>query len=83
VAMLDELTDMTVLADTSFIKNGKLMNKPFPQLRIENGKLTTFFNKILIFRLITSSYIGNNLVPQLENSKRLIEFLKNKYNIQN
>ena len=79
---LDELTDMTVLADTAFIKNGKLMIKPFPQLRVENGKLITFFNKILVFRFITNSYVEANLEPQLENSKRLIEFLKTKYDIQ-
>ena len=81
ISMIDELTDMTVLADTTFVKNGKLMNRPFPQLRVENGKLTTFFNKILVFKFITSSYIGNNLAPQLENSKRLIKFLKTKYSI--
>ena len=79
--MLDELTDMTVLADTTFVKNGKLMNRPFPQLRVENGKLTTFFNKILLFKFITNSYIENNLEPQLEDSKRLIKFLKTKYSV--
>ena len=82
VSMLDELTDMTVLGDTTFIKNGKMMNKSFPQLRVENGKLITFFNKIFVFKFITSSYIGNNLKPQLENSKRLIKFLKTKYSIE-
>jgi hypothetical protein len=82
LSRLDELTDMTVLGDTSFIKGGILMNRTFPQLRAENGKLITFFNKILVFKLITSSYVENDLVPQLENSKRLIGFLKNKYSIQ-
>ncbi len=82
VSMLDELTDMTVLGDTTFIKKGKLMNRSFPQLRVENGKLITFFNKILVFKFITSSYIGNNLEPQLENSERLIKFLKTKYSIE-
>src|SRR5450432_3055193 len=42
LSRLDELADMTVLGDTSFIKKGKMMNKPFPQLRAENGKFTTF-----------------------------------------
>ncbi len=59
-----------------------MMKKAFPQLRTENGKLTTFSNKILlVFKLITRSYVENDLEPQLKNSKRLIEFLKNKYNI--
>jgi hypothetical protein len=71
LSRLDELTDMTVLGDTSFIKKGKMMNKPFPQLRAENGKFTTFFNKILVFKIITNAYIENNLEPQLENSKRI------------
>ena len=65
-----------------FHKKGKMMNKPFPRLGAENGKLTTFFNKILVFKISTNAYIGNNLEPQLENSKHLIEFLKNKYDIQ-
>ncbi len=82
LSRLDELADMTVLGDTSFIKTGIMMKKTFPQLRTENGKLTTFFNKILVFKLITSSYVENDLEPQLRNSKRLIEFLKNKYNIE-
>jgi hypothetical protein len=81
LSRLDELTDMTVLGDTSFIKGGIVMNKTFPQLRSENGKLATFFNKILVFKLITSSYVENDLEPQLKNSKRLIKFLKTKYSI--
>jgi hypothetical protein len=82
LSRLDELTDMTVIGDTSFIKGGKMMNKSFPQLRAENGKLTTFFNKLFVFKIITSSYVENDLKPQLENSKHLIEFLKSKYEIQ-
>ncbi len=82
LSKLDELTDMTVLGRYFFYKKGKMMNKPFPQLRVENGKLTTFFNKIFVFKVITNSYVENKLEPQLENSKRLIEFLKNKYDIQ-
>src|SRR5882724_2521484 len=56
LSRLDELTDMTILGDTSFVKNGKMMNKPFPQLRDNNGKLPTLFNKIFDFSIITSSY---------------------------
>jgi len=82
LSRLDELSDMTVLGDTSFIKKGKIMSKPFPQLRAENGKLTTFFNKLYVFDIITESYVNNNLEPQLENSIRLIGFLKNKYDIK-
>jgi hypothetical protein len=82
LSRLDELTDITVIGDTSFIKHGKIMNKPFPQLQTENGKLTTFFNKLFVFKIITISYCENDLKPQLENAKRLIEFLKNKYEIQ-
>lgn len=82
LSKLDELADVTILGDTSFITNNKMMNKPFPQLRAEDGKLTTFFNKIMIFRIITDAYVEDHLAPQLENSKRLIAFLKNKYEIQ-
>jgi hypothetical protein len=58
------------------------MNGPFPKLRAENGKLETFFNKLFVFKIITDSYVINDLKPQLENSKRLIVSLKNKYEIQ-
>jgi len=81
LSSFDELTDITILGDTSFIQNGKVLNKPFPQLRAENGKLTTLFNKLFVFRVITKAYVETNLEPQLEKSKRLIEFLKNKYDI--
>jgi hypothetical protein len=82
ISRLDELANVTVLGDTSFIKNGKMGDRPFPQLRVENGKLTTFFNKVYVFKIITNAYVENNLVPQLENSKRLSEFLRNQYDIQ-
>jgi hypothetical protein len=82
LSRLDELTDMTILGDTAFVLNGKMMNKPFPQLRDNNGKLPTFFNKIFDFRIITSAYADNFLKPQLENSKSLIAFLKKEYDIE-
>jgi len=82
LSRLDELADMTILGDTSFIRNDKMMNKPFPPFQLEDGELTTFFNKIMIFRIITDAYVEDNLVPQLEHSKRLSAFLKNKYEIQ-
>jgi hypothetical protein len=58
-----------------------MTNKSFPVLRDENGKLRTFFNKIFDFVRITQSYADDFLVPQLENSKNLIEFLKKEYSI--
>ncbi|HEX3007769.1 MAG TPA: hypothetical protein VHO90_09160 [Bacteroidales bacterium] len=78
---IDELVDETVLGDTSFIKSTRTLHKPFPPLRIEDGKLPTFFNKIFIMKMITDSYVKNNLEPQLERSKRLLALLKDKYHI--
>ena len=82
VFRLDELIDMTALGDTSLVKNGKMMNKPFPRLRDGDEKLPTFFNKIFDFRLITNAYAEDYLKPQLERSKRIIAFLKKEYDIQ-
>lgn len=79
---IDELVDETVLGDTSFIKNGRMLHKPFPQLRAGDGKLPTFFNKIFIMKMITDSYVKNFLKPQLTKSKRLLAFLKDKYHIK-
>ena len=81
LSRLDELTDMTVLMDTSFVKGGKMTNRPFPQLRDDNGKLPTFFNKIFDFSLIINSYVEDYLKPQLKRSKSLIAFLKKEYDI--
>ena len=83
LSRFDELTDVTVFGDTSFVKNGQMMSRPFPQLRDDNGKLPTLFNKIWDFSIVTSSYAENYLKPQLENSKRLIAFLKKEYRINN
>ena len=78
---LDEIMDMTILEDTAFIKNGKLVGKVFPKLRDDNGKLKTLFNKIFDFKIITTSYVEQDLKPQLENAKSLIAFLKMEYQI--
>ncbi|MEO6453401.1 MAG: hypothetical protein ABIN97_04980 [Ginsengibacter sp.] len=81
LSRFDELTDMTIFTDTSFIK-GKIANNPLPPLRDDNGKLRTLFNKIFVFRVITNSYAENYLKPQLEKAKSLIAFLKKKYDIK-
>ena len=56
-----------------------MTTKSFPQLRDESQKLPTLFNKIFDFRIITYSYAENYLMPQLENAKRLIVFLKKEF----
>ena len=81
LSMLDELTDMTIYADTSFVKKGKLLNKPFPRLAGDTTKLRTLFNKVFDFRIITSSYTDNLIQPQLDNATRLISFLRKEYGI--
>lgn len=47
LSRLDEVTDMTVFGDTSYVKQGKMTNRPLPQLRGDNGQLPILFNKIL------------------------------------
>jgi hypothetical protein len=74
--------DITVWGDTSFVKEGKMMNKQFPPLRDGNEKLPTLFNKLFVFKIITNAYTENYLKPQLENAKSLIVFLKKEYDIQ-
>ncbi|MEO8854486.1 MAG: hypothetical protein ABI359_11955 [Ginsengibacter sp.] len=79
---LDELVDMTIFGDSNFEKNGTLVGKEFPELRDDNGKLRTLFNKIFDFKIITYSYVKNDLKPQLENAKNLLAFLKKEYHIK-
>ncbi len=79
---LDGITDLTVYADTTFIKNNKATNKRFPELTSDNIQLRTLFNKVFDFRIITSSYSHNYLMPQLDNATRLIRFLQKEYGIE-
>jgi hypothetical protein len=82
LSRLDEVIDITVWGDTSFIEEGKMMDKPFPQLRDENGKLPTLFNKLFVFKIITTAYTENYLKPQLENAAHLLVFLEKEYNVK-
>jgi len=79
---LDEIIDMTILSDTSFVKNGKLVGIVFPALRDDHGKLLTLFNKIFDFKSTTNYYVQRNLKPQLENAKNLLVFLQKEYHIK-
>jgi len=82
LSRLDELTDMSLYTDTAYMKNGKFTSKTTPEINADNKQLRTFFNKVFDFRIITSSYAGNNLKPQLENATRLISFLKKEYGLE-
>ena len=81
LSRLDELTDMSLFADSAYMKNGKFTNKTTPELNADSKQLRTFFNKVFDFRVITSSYADDNLKPQFENATRLITFLKKEYGI--
>ena len=82
LSRLDDLMDVTVIDDTSFSKNGKMTDKPFPPLRGDKEKLSIFFNKVFDLKVITYSYAERNLKPQLEIAKNLIAFLKKEYGIE-
>lgn len=81
ISMLDDLTDITIYGDTSYVKHYKFTGKPLPLITADSTKLRTFFNKVFDFRIITSSYIERYMQPQLENATRLIAFLRKEYNI--
>ncbi|HET7002693.1 MAG TPA: hypothetical protein VFI33_15320 [Puia sp.] len=82
LSRLDELTDMSLYADTSYMKNGKFTGKISPELNTDNKQLRTFFNKVFDFRVITSSYAESYLKPELDNATRLISFLKKEYGLE-
>ena len=82
LSRLDELTDMSIYTDTSFIQGQKFTGKPLPLLRGSDGKLPTFFNKVFDFNIIVTSYAENLLQPQLDNATRLIVFLQKEYGIK-
>lgn len=80
VGRLDDLVDMTVFGDTTYVKQGIFTDKPLPKLR-DTDKLRVLFNKAVDFRIITSSYADNNLTPELESATHLISFLKKEYKL--
>ena len=81
IGRLDELVDMTVFRDTSYIQRGKFTGKPLPPLN-DTAQLRVLFNKAFDFRIITSAYADNYLAPELDNPTRLFSFLKtNEYDI--
>lgn len=81
ISRLDELADMTVFTDTTYIKGGKWTEKPLPLLN-DPGKLRVLFNKVFDFRIITNAYAESYLAPELGNATRLIAFLKKEYDIK-
>lgn len=81
ISRLDELTDMTVFTDTTYIRGGKWSEKPLPLLN-DPDKLRVLFNKVFDFRIITNAYAEDYLAPELGKATRLIAFLKKEYNIQ-
>ncbi len=81
ISRLDELVDMTVFTDTTYIKGGKWTDKPLPLLN-DPVKLRVLFNKVFDFRIITKAYAEDHIAPELENAKRLIAFLKKEYDIK-
>ena len=83
LSRLDELTDMSLYTDTTYMKNEKFTNKTTPKLNTDDRQLRTFFNKVFDFRAITNAYASNYLKPHLKNTTRLISFLKKEYGIEN
>jgi hypothetical protein len=81
LSMLDEMTDITIYGDTTFIKQNKYTGKPLPAITGDSIALRKLYNKVFDFRIITNSYIQNNMQLQLENATRLIGFLKKEYDI--
>lgn len=82
LSRLDGITDMSVFADTTYMKNEVFTSKLLPALDADNSQLRVLFNKVFDFRMITSSYGGLQLTKELANATRLIAFLKKKYDIQ-
>jgi hypothetical protein len=81
LSRLDEITDLTVLIDTTYMKKGKLTDKTLPPLRNDGNKLPTFFNKVLAFRVITNSYEEYELEPQMDHAVSLLKYLKKEYHL--
>ena len=81
ISMLDELSDITIYGDTLYVKKGKFTGRPLPAITGDSIALRKLFNKFFDFRIITSSYIGLNMRPQLENATRLIAYLRKEYDI--
>ena len=81
ISRLDELADMTVFGDSSYIHGRNFTPKPLPPLN-DTVQLRVLFNKAFDFRIITYSYAENYLAPQLGKATQLLAFLKKEYDIK-
>ena len=80
LSILDQLVDMTVFTDTSFVNKNRLTDKPLPFIN-DPKLLRTFFNKVYDYKNITVYYSQYMLAPELKYTTNLIAFLKKEYGL--
>jgi len=75
-----QIIDLTVVTDTSYVNRHGFTGKQLPELIIDPGQKLQFNNKIIYFSGVLKSY---NLVLQkmLDYASRLIVFLQKEYHV--
>jgi hypothetical protein len=83
-ALLDEILDLSVYSDTSFIKNHLFTAKELPPITTDPQKMKLLFNKAEQFKIAVYSYCNSSeyLKGHLIYASRLITFLKKEYDLR-
>ncbi len=76
-----QIIDLTVVTDTSYVNSHGFTGKPLPEIVIDRGQKLQFNNKIIYFSGVLKSY---DLVLQrmLDYASRLIMFLQKEYKVK-
>jgi len=80
-SLWQQVIDLTVVTDTTYIGSHGFTGKPLPELIMDRGQKLQFNNKIIYFSGILKSY---DLVLQkmLDYASRLIVFLQKEYKVK-
>jgi hypothetical protein len=77
----EQVFDVTTLLDTTYIKNGDVLDKIPPPVTTDKEKLKLYFNKAVGTVVSSKGYL-ERLEIQLDYAKQLIRYLRNEYHLE-
>jgi hypothetical protein len=80
-ALWQEMIDLSVMRDTSYIKKGAFTDKLLPMISIEPRQKLLFNNKMVFYEGVLKNY-NRVLQTMLDYATRLLVFLERKYDIK-
>ena len=81
IAAAEDVFDVPMMVDTSYVKNGQLLDRlPLP-VTCDKEKLRLYFNKLTVDLISTRGYL-QLLNTQAQYASQLISFLKKEYHLE-